>query len=244
MDTRLIPAHAGKTNPLLSMLLRARAHPRSRGENRCKAADRRAWAGSSPLTRGKLCRMPQAFPSAGLIPAHAGKTATARPLPRASWAHPRSRGENAMSARQKPSGYGSSPLTRGKLGSGVNDPEGPGLIPAHAGKTLWPRCGVLRPRAHPRSRGENFVGIRFSWSARGSSPLTRGKRRTWRGSASRSRLIPAHAGKTANPKTPCGGFEAHPRSRGENAALTAFLKVSLGSSPLTRGKLAWLFVFR
>ena len=51
---RLIPAHAGKTPRRAARPSRRRAHPRSRGENRCAAHSRTAAAGSSPLTRGKL----------------------------------------------------------------------------------------------------------------------------------------------------------------------------------------------
>ena len=50
---RLIPAHAGKTPTAANTLPDARAHPRSRGENRRPL---RPWPvrwGSSPLTRGK-----------------------------------------------------------------------------------------------------------------------------------------------------------------------------------------------
>ena len=54
--------------------------------------------------------------------------------------------------------------------------DGPGLIPAHAGKTER-RVVVLRAiQAHPRSRGENGGCGGGGLSAAGSSPLTRGKR--------------------------------------------------------------------
>ena len=52
---------------------------------------------------------------AGLIPAHAGKTARRRPPTSQARAHPRSRGENAQVGMEPPGGAGSSPLTRGKL---------------------------------------------------------------------------------------------------------------------------------
>ena len=90
----LIPAHAGKTWASMRMTRRARAHPRSRGENGGSSSPQRLQVGSSPLTRGKPLRgLPGAGPQ-GLIPAHAGKT-TPRNCP--AWqarAHPRSRGEN------------------------------------------------------------------------------------------------------------------------------------------------------
>ena len=52
----------------------------------------------------------------------------------------------------------------------------------------------------------------------------------------RQRLIPAHAGKTLNVTRRRAVSAAHPRSRGENTALTALLMPIAGSSPLTRGK--------
>ena len=50
------------------------------------------------------------------------------------------------------------------------------------------------------------------------------------------RLIPAHAGKTWKTTRTVPGSEAHPRSRGENAAGVIGTFVAGGSSPLTRGK--------
>ena len=49
----LIPAHAGKTAGDGPACERDRAHPRSRGENRCRHVVMSCIAGSSPLTRGK-----------------------------------------------------------------------------------------------------------------------------------------------------------------------------------------------
>ena len=71
---RLIPAHAGKTRESLPQPRRARAHPRSRGENERSRPLTRAGPGSSPLTRGKLELRESLCSAAGLIPAHAGKT--------------------------------------------------------------------------------------------------------------------------------------------------------------------------
>ena len=53
-------------------------------------------------------------------------------------------------------------------------------------------------RAHPRSRGENLIGVAADLSAQGSSPLTRGKQSFADGFDGSSGLIPAHAGKTAH----------------------------------------------
>ena len=53
----------------------------------------------------------------------------------------------------------------------------------------------------------------------------------------RSRLIPAHAGKTPPMARLPEVERAHPRSRGENRSAYLTEATALGSSPLTRGKL-------
>ena len=153
-----------------------------------------------------------------------------------SWAHPRSRGENEESASDIVRTVGSSPLTRGKphhLGCDVSDP---GLIPAHAGKTIGGSLSSLPMTAHPRSRGENGCSRPAPRSWKGSSPLTRGKRpRSGRPSLP-VRLIPAHAGKTTIRRRAQSHYPAHPRSRGENRLASFLMPGHAGSSPLTRGK--------
>ena len=91
---RLIPAHAGKTNPLASRVRSSAAHPRSRGENQPRAHQSHRGSGSSPLTRGKRPEASNEDYETGLIPAHAGKTVVMRVSHFRRWAHPRSRGEN------------------------------------------------------------------------------------------------------------------------------------------------------
>ena len=193
---RLIPAHAGKTSTESTGRPCSAAHPRSRGENEEIKKRYENGEGSSPLTRGKRRRIVGLGVRVGLIPAHAGKTRaprSCRPLPRA---HPRSRGENRTSAARRRPVSGSSPLTRGKRAVRARPRIAAGLIPAHAGKT---RRGLFRRRlrgAHPRSRGENLLEANILPRLRGSSPLTRGKRRARLLDGVVRRLIPAHAGKT------------------------------------------------
>ena len=111
--------------------------------------------GSSPLTRGKRnagirsvarSRLIPAHAGktrgsgdveglAGLIPAHAGKTMPPKGPKEPSTAHPRSRGENEMSAQVSAVAAGSSPLTRGKRDVCPSERGRRRLIPAHAGKT-------------------------------------------------------------------------------------------------------------
>ena len=132
---------------------------------------------------------------------------------------------------------GSSPLTRGKLPRELVDVLSEGLIPAHAGKTLFPPFRSATRAAHPRSRGENVQVTGAALDPKGSSPLTRGKQAVdWRGGSARG-LIPAHAGKTRAPERQGPAGPAHPRSRGENRLSIGAGDRRAGSSPLTRGKL-------
>ena len=112
--TRLIPAHAGKTQSGVHVFERAAAHPRSRGENRACRALVHASCGSSPLTRGKRLAPKRVHDAVRLIPAHAGKTLCGGGRGHGSGAHPRSRGENVVPVRRRFGVLGSSPLTRGK----------------------------------------------------------------------------------------------------------------------------------
>ena len=131
-----------------------------------------------------------------------------------------------------------------------------GLIPAHAGKTVAASAGEVDYWAHPRSRGENWElkktrlfqgahprsrGENVSSSEglaiqSGSSPLTRGKPHHPPRPANPCGLIPAHAGKTTLNRTGFRSSGAHPRSRGENYTLNCLERLTMGSSPLTRGK--------
>ena len=132
----LIPAHAGKTLMFFAMVTPPPAHPRSRGENDGTTRFNVDSTGSSPLTRGKpRSQAPRARPRR-LIPAHAGKTPGNRAASRCPTAHPRSRGENFAPRGTRAHLGGSSPLTRGKRLRGHVACRCPGLIPAHAGKTL------------------------------------------------------------------------------------------------------------
>ena len=111
---RLIPAHAGKTAVVDTLIADRAAHPRSRGENQHDGPVTVEAHGSSPLTRGKRCLVWSARFFDGLIPAHAGKTGPTVGAGPPRGAHPRSRGENHAWARTVAIWLGSSPLTRGK----------------------------------------------------------------------------------------------------------------------------------
>ena len=213
----LIPAHAGKTSTPSRAAPRKRAHPRSRGENNWTRPPCPTRSGSSPLTRGKHGERSDVGPRRGLIPAHAGKTSRSCSRAGCRGAHPRSRGENELSAKVAHNAQGSSPLTRGKHQVGGRLRDRLGLIPAHAGKTSRGVSEDSGHGAHPRSRGENQIQVLKAHMGDGSSPLTRGKLIADRITGKTIGLIPAHAGKTSRTPRCVRMSRAHPRSRGENA---------------------------
>ena len=194
-------------------------------------------SGSSPLTRGKPGPVELSTKKTRLIPAHAGKTPPPMLRSCRPGAHPRSRGENLSVAETPPPPAGSSPLTRGKRSGSSSRVSTSGLIPAHAGKTTTRVIATFSGWAHPRSRGENPGAEHWAGAAPGSSPLTRGKHRRRRPHSAARGLIPAHAGKTTRTPTISPISRAHPRSRGENVRRSGNRVTSVGSSPLTRGKL-------
>ena len=212
----LIPALAGKTSTRPKSSTRSRAHPRAGGEN-CLSG---SWAcgtrGSSPRWRGKLdVDTSRAVPDR-LIPALAGKTRLLEHGPPATGAHPRAGGENDDAVCTADVMLGSSPRWRGKHNRRDPQRPGQGLIPALAGKTFVYRVGLAAIGAHPRAGGENTRAESSSRPNRGSSPRWRGKRSPRIRSRTRSRLIPALAGKTPTSPRPLRPSRAHPRAGGEN----------------------------
>ena len=105
---------------------------------------------------------------------------------------------------------------RGKGSSAEHTACGYWIIPAHAGKSTSDVVVLSARRDHPRSCGEKALGSRSTQSLAGSSPLMRGKGRTW---------FALHT-----------QAQDHPRSCGEKRERTAQQVCNRGSSPLMRGK--------
>ena len=125
---------------------------------------------------------------------------------------------------------------RGKLPVGGAVASRGRIIPAHAGQTPCPKAGVLQWTDHPRACGANFKTWVKQTENHGSSPRMRGKRVRARVSATRARIIPAHAGQTHRMQR---GFMAgpdHPRACGANVHTAYQLRFPAGSSPRMRGK--------
>ena len=175
--SRIIPAYAGSTAPLVAGPL--------------------APMGSSPHTRGARGAEGVDRAVGRIIPAYAGSTGSTAVSGSATWDHPRIRGEHSHPTSKGLSSQGSSPHTRGAPSTCRFWRRRSRIIPAYAGST-GSTCSAGRWLAdHPRIRGEHsgLVGGRAArW---GSSPHTRGApaglprgTRLWR-------IIPAYAGSTA-----------------------------------------------
>ena len=151
----LIPARAGTTIIMTTSSQKERAHPRSRGDHVICAVQASLCRGSSPLARGPHTTGLFASCALGLIPARAGTTYLAADTAHTARAHPRSRGDHAVTTILTTALAGSSPLARGPRDVAQQIGVTAGLIPARAGTTsYW--CRFRIPWwAHPRSRGDH-----------------------------------------------------------------------------------------
>ena len=155
-----------------------------------------ASPGSSPLARGPRLAFYPREGGKGLIPARAGTTDSQRSGGRGVRAHPRSRGDHAMSSRHGTGWLGSSPLARGPHLHTTAAILEAGLIPARAGTTARRDAWRGTHRAHPRSRGDHQAQGQRGNCCGGSSPLARGPPGGRSAANRRSGLIPARAGTT------------------------------------------------
>ena len=212
---RIIPALAGNTEEGKTVRRRSSDHPRSRGEYDHGRAHPLWIPGSSPLSRGIHAQKGPVMIGHRIIPALAGNTDALDITGDYRRDHPRSRGEYPEIKGTIPEVKGSSPLSRGILLGMMLPPRGSRIIPALAGNTE----GVLQPCVdagdHPRSRGEYPLTWRIQLPSEGSSPLSRGIRRSPRQDVPRRRIIPALAGNTSAPESQSPSRWDHPRSRGE-----------------------------
>ena len=192
----ITPAHAGKTATEGMAGDASRDHPRACGENLGTARVPPRGSGSPPRMRGKHRYIVHAIDTAGITPAHAGKTFRPSHCPRCPRDHPRACGENFSS-------------------TSASRPRG-GITPAHAGKTALSQVQGPASWDHPRACGENTFDILFSAPPAGSPPRMRGKRSRNIVRVALCGITPAHAGKTLCLEAVDSVEQDHPRACGEN----------------------------
>mgnify|MGYP000961524772 CR=1 FL=1 len=132
---------------------------------------------------------------------------------------------------------GSSPHTRGARDDMVGDEPGHRIIPAYAGSTSHAIFRADAAADHPRIRGEHQPRHHQPRGSCGSSPHTRGAHRLRALPGRQLGIIPAYAGSTPGRSNRDDTCRDHPRIRGEHVWLWSPRKLSLGSSPHTRGAL-------
>jgi len=94
---------------------------------------------------------------------------------------------------------------------------------------------TLSKTVHPRSCGEQDLAKRKPTGANGSSPLVRGTGPRVARRKKSTRFIPARAGNSNRPVARYSESSVHPRSCGEQSALSTITCSASGSSPLVRG---------
>ena len=186
--------------------------------------------------RGKLFFSKINKISGRITPADAGKTVIGLSYMQRHQDHPRGCGENITAPDELGNVMGSPPRMRGKPANFMSSAFASRITPADAGKTVFCRCCLRRPRDHPRGCGENVNRDSQSPARMGSPPRMRGKPPTQTPCTARARITPADAGKTSKNRRGvlCGAD--HPRGCGENTDPITYRWADVGSPPRMRGK--------
>ena len=152
----ITPAHAGKSRWQIIRRPWNRDHPRTCGEKVFVPGRAGMGAGSPPHMRGKSVRTGQSGYGRGITPAHAGKSCLGGGIACIVGDHPRACGEKTTRENAPVTMLGSPPHMRGKdFGIPAGRP-GPGITPAHAGKSNTSYVVYVGDRDHPRTCGEKF----------------------------------------------------------------------------------------
>ncbi len=192
----LIPAGAGRTRWAMVAAYWRGAHPRRCGAHRLTAGQRVLAPGSSPQVRGARLGVVAQVLGERLIPAGAGRTASAAWRPPGGSAHPRRCGAHPGGNRMKRYRAGSSPQVRGALYLDDTLDAEARLIPAGAGRTTRSDHHGRRGGAHPRRCGAHGRSAFDPVLTEGSSPQVRGAHAAALETEPVVGLIPAGAGRT------------------------------------------------
>ena len=150
-----------------------------------------------------------------IIPAHAGNTTYVFFSSVSSRDHPRTCGEHRARRFAIAVRLGSSPHMRGTPCRPASPHSDVGIIPAHAGNTWVKKVCRCGNRDHPRTCGEHQPISQFVKKTLGSSPHMRGTLLPYNADVYLLRIIPAHAGNTAdNPAHLPGHWGSSPHMRG------------------------------
>ncbi len=173
---RFIPAYAGNTLGIATIVASPSVYPRIRGEHLISAGRLSYANGLSPHTRGTRVRQNLSNLNRRFIPAYAGNTALPPISSHAPAVYPRIRGEHVIQHGEMLVNIGLSPHTRG---------------------THKFSCRPVPEKSvYPRIRGEHASCLLAFFINSGLSPHTRGTLPAQPAPPSDRRFIPAYAGNT------------------------------------------------
>ena len=235
-NSRITPAHAGKSRPLSGRADGAQDHPRPCGEKFCACALALTVVGSPPPMRGKVTLSQPGSAWSGITPAHAGKSIIGVVVCIPHVDHPRPCGEKAYAHPARFAIPGSPPPMRGKAAGTARHLMGVGITPAHAGKSPRFKPPCKNGEDHPRPCGEKYLIGVVGAVVPGSPPPMRGKARIKRRAWRMKWITPAHAGKSFYMGRACARAQDHPRPCGEKFDCEIQRTRLIGSPPPMRGK--------
>ena len=154
---RFIPAGAGNTTVLYSLIMGGPVYPRWRGEHFPARSTGKQRAGLSPLARGTQDVQSIIHSLKRFIPAGAGNTSNSKTAHRPTTVYPRWRGEHLPSLCLLTTTSGLSPLARGTPQCGGIERPGDRFIPAGAGNTVSSPSRCTGSAVYPRWRGEHVI---------------------------------------------------------------------------------------
>ena len=173
----------------------------------------------------------------GIIPAHAGLTILLPPFTSLAWDHPRACGAHAVVLILTVVGMGSSPRMRGSRHAHRSASHRRGIIPAHAGLTIFVYIQVSHRWDHPRACGAHVFSSPADIGGWGSSPRMRGSLHDEIQTGFVCGIIPAHAGLTPIRTNDQHFHRDHPRACGAHVRMSCERTSGTGSSPRMRGSL-------
>ena len=174
-ETRITPAHAGKTFKTGRPTFFSMDHPRSRGKDSLCSMVIRSAPGSPPLARERQLLVEQRLLQSRITPACAGKTAPLRKIFFDFRDHPRLRGKDDANREYSNTAIGSPPLARERRVRAVQRAGDDGITPACAGKTAIFTFSISSSRDHPRLRGKDRYGQTWVQPAYRITPACAGK---------------------------------------------------------------------
>ena len=197
---RITPAHAGKSFENVLEILQEKDHPRTCGEKLIFDGDKDYILRITPAHAGKSKKYAHnARFFHGSPPHMRGKAVPIRVAYCAYRDHPRTCGEKCQEGAEPDLLTGSPPHMRGKGIMLVEISLVMRITPAHAGKRNIVDIGKSVPEDHPRTCGEKLQVKSRLIQEQGSPPHMRGKVFAGIEHICRSRITPAHAGKSDIP---------------------------------------------